>query len=237
MIAADGDIYLLLGSNVLSFDGTTLTQIGTLTLGTTTTAAAAANTIPTPPEFGTMIAGPAGSLLAVVGDKFYRIDTLTFKIAVTGDLPKLDLPTPAQGGTTPAAGAPAGQHGGRGTAAGGAHTTTAQPAERKNDAQMPDMGGMGMGQPGQPPMGGPGMGGAGMGQPGMGQPGMGMMPPQGAAPGQPAQLLLAGATLYIQRGPQLLAIDTTTGTVTGKAALPQPQQPKAAKTNQPAAKP
>lgn len=99
------------------------------------------------------------------------------------------------------------------------------PAQPQPQAPADGQGGLGMPPPGNPPdavgpdgapggpAGGPGMMGGPGGGPGMmGGPGM----PQAAQPVPE----LHGNTLYLVRGTQLLALDITTGKVTGKATTP-----------------
>lgn len=138
------------------------------------------------------------AVLAVIGNDFYNLDVKTLAVKAKATLPEPPQPPQAgpngQGQGDRQQGGPGGGQGMRGGPGGGQ--------------------GMQGGPGGEQGMrGGPG-GGQGM----RGGPGG----PNGPM-GQQMQLTATGNTLYVLRGPQLLAVDIATGNVTGTVTMAKPE--------------
>ncbi len=151
-----------------------------------------------PPPGGLLVAGDA--VLVIVGDSFFHVNATTLATTAKATLPTL-APPPAPGN---------GQQGQRGPGGAGGQRPQGAPG-----GQRPQGGPGGQGQQdGQRPQGGPGgQGGPGMQGGDQGGPSRPQGPMPGMMPPPPLQMELSGRTLFVVRGPQLLAINIDTGAV------------------------
>jgi hypothetical protein len=225
--------YVLQGGTLIKY-GTDAKQIATLTLAekpAQNTQTQGQPPMGPPPPRGEMLV-TGDTVLVILGDSFFNVNGATMTITAKGTLPTIERPQPPQGQGN--------QQGMRGQ--GGQNGQQGMRGQGQGQGRSPGGSG-GQGGPGQDGPGGPGgqgmRGGQGnqqeQGQGGPGGPGgQGMRGNQGnqqgqgqcgpggpggpgmmGGPGMPPQLQLelAGHTLFVLRGPQLLAINIDTGAV------------------------
>ena len=242
--ATDSGLFVLVGQTLTKYDAVTLKQIGTLQLGEKRpdqTKRAGGSRMQSPASAEMIVASTtknSQSLLLVIGDKFFNIDTVKFEVSSKCTLPAIkQIRMEAQ---------PSGEN-----------RMPAPPSgdESSMQGQPPMPGGFGQDEMGSMP-GGPGQDGMGSMQGGPGQDGMrpdmgnggsesgqhgqtagrGGFDQQGQIGGNRAgmqmgmpvvsrvQLELRGITLYILRGNEIAAVNIADGKIVGTVTLPKPER-------------
>jgi hypothetical protein len=169
-----------------------------------------------PPPLALLLAsgtGAAAELLAIVGDNFYRIQVEDLKVAVKAALPKPPAPPRREEVGRGDGARGRGEEAGRGDGARGEEAGRGDGARGRGEEAGRGDGARGRGEEAVRGEGARGRGevNAADGMPGGRPGGPGMAPPI---------VKLVGKTLFLIRGTQLLAINTTTGQVTAQGTTP-----------------